>query len=140
MSNIAVKKRLNTTTELGSITPSLGELWVDVTKKAVVIGDGTTAGGVPMAKEVHSHANATTLTAGFMSGTDKTKLDALSLAGGIQNVLTDTTPVAPETTANFSTDFTVTDNAGASRTEFSISQTFRNEVNSNSIALIIDLS
>jgi hypothetical protein len=140
MSNIALKKRLHTTTELSSLVLQSGDLFIDTTKSTVVVGDGTTAGGIPLALQDHTHANSTTLTGGFMSPTDKTKLDALSLAGGIQNVLADTSPVTPRTTANFNTDFTVVDNAGATRTEFSISDTFRNEINSNTIALIIALS
>ena len=140
MSNIVLRKRRNTTLELSSLTLPLGELTIDVTKPTISVHDGSTPGGIPLAKEVHSHAAATTLTAGFMSSTDKTKLDALSLAGGIQNVLTNTTPVTARTTANFNTDFTVVDNSGATRTDFSISQQFRSEINSNAVALIVALS
>lgn len=138
--NIAIRKRRKTTVGLSSLTLQAADIFFDTTKNTLVVGDGTTAGGVPLAKEVHQHASATTGTAGFMSASDKTKLDALSLSGGIQNILSNTTPVAPQSTANFSTDFTVTDNSGASRTEFSISQQFRNEVNSNAVALIVALS
>jgi hypothetical protein len=140
MSNIVLRKRRNTTIELSSLTLPLGEVCIDVTKATLVVHDGSTAGGIPLAKEVHSHASATTGTAGFMSTADKTKLDALSLAGGIQNVLTDTTPVTARTTANFNSDFTVVDNPGATRTDFAISELFRAEVNSNTIALIVALS
>jgi hypothetical protein len=140
MSNIVIRKRRNTTVELSSLTLPLGEIVIDVTKPTIVVHDGSTAGGIPLAKEVHSHASATTLTAGFMSTADKTKLDALSLAGGIQNVLSETVPVTARTTANFNSDFTVVDNSGATRTDFSISQGFRDEINNNSIALIVALS
>lgn len=140
MANIAIRKRRGTTVALSGITPQAADIFYDSTKATLVVGDGSTAGGVPLAKEVHAHASATTGTAGFMSASDKTKLDALSLSGGIQNILTDTTPVPNQSTANFNTDFTVTDNSGASRTEFSISQAFRNEVNSNAVALIVALS
>ncbi len=75
-----------------------------------------------------------------MSATDKAKLDALSAAGGIQTIQSNTSPLTARTIANFSTDFTVVDNSGASRTDFSISQTFKDEQNSNTIALVIALS
>jgi len=140
MANIAIRKRKGSTVALSGLTMAASDIFYDSTKATLVVGDGTTAGGVPLAKEVHSHASATTGTSGFMSASDKVKLDALSLSGGIQNILTNTTPVAPQSTANFSTDFTVTDNSGASRTEFSISTQFRNEINSNAVALIVALS
>jgi major tropism determinant Mtd-like protein len=140
MANIVIRKRRGTTSGLSGLVMQLGDIWTDTTKKTLVVGDGTTAGGVPLAKEVHAHASATTMTAGFMSSADKTKLDALSLNGGIQNILSITTPVAAESTANFNSDFTVVDNPGASRTDFAISTTFRNEVTSNAVALIVALS
>lgn len=140
MSNIVIRKRRGTTAEMASLIGSPGEVFVNLTKNTLTVHDGTTPGGIPLALENHNHANATTLTAGFMSPSDKTKLDALSLAGGIQNVLTNTVPVTSRTIANFSTDFTVTDNAGASRTDFAISTAFRNEMNSNAVALIVALS
>lgn len=140
MSNIVIRKRRNTTTQLSSLTFTKGEISIDITKPTLVVHDGTTAGGIPLAKEVHTHANATTLTAGFMSTTDKTKLDALSLAGGIQTVLSNTTPLPAQNTANFNTDFHVVDNPGASRTDFAISQQFRDEINNDTVALITALS
>jgi hypothetical protein len=140
MSNIVIRKRRGTTVELSALTPLVGELVIDVTKPTVVVGDGTTLGGIPLAKESHSHASATSMTAGFMSSSDKTKLDALSLAGGIQNILANTVAVTARTTANFNSDFTVIDNNGASRTDFAISSTFRNEITSDIIALVLALS
>ena len=140
MSNIVIRKRRGTTAEMSALVGAPGEVFINLTKNTLVVHDGTTAGGHPLALETHSHAKATTMTAGFMSGDDKTKLDALSLAGGIQNVLTNTTPVTARTTANFNTDFTVTDNSGSSRTEFAISTAFREEMNSNAVALVVALS
>jgi hypothetical protein len=140
MSNLVVRKRRYTTTQLSSLVLELGDIVTDIVANTVVVGDGVTAGGVPLALKVHTHPNATTGTAGFMSTTDKTKLDALSLSGGIQNVLSNTTPLPSENTANFSTDFTVVDNPGASRTDFSISQAFRDELTSDAVALIAALS
>ena len=139
MSNLVIRKNRSTTTGISTLVMLPGELWLDTTKPTVVIGDGSTVGGIPLAHEVHTHAAATELTPGFMSTTDKTKLDNLSINGGIQNILSNTVPVPSENTANFSTDFTVVDNPGASRTEFSISQAFRSEINSDVVALIVAL-
>lgn len=139
MSNLVIRKRRGTTSSMSTLVALPGEIFIDLTKSTLVVHDGTTAGGVPLAKEVHIHADGTTGTAGFISTADKIKLDALSIEGGIQNVLTDGTPVAAQNTANFSTDFTVVDNPGASRTEFSISSGFLNEISGNTIALIVAL-
>ena len=37
--------------EISTRTPSNGEFWYDSTKKTIVVGDGSTVGGVPLAKE-----------------------------------------------------------------------------------------
>jgi len=140
MSNIAIRKRRQSTTNLGNIVIGLGDVFVDITKDTLVVGDGSTLGGVPLAKENHTHANATSMTAGFMSPTDKGKLDALSISGGIQTVESAGTPVTSRTIANFSTDFSLTDNSGASRTEFAISQGFRDEINDDIVALILAIT
>jgi hypothetical protein len=140
MSNQVVRKRRFTTTQLSTLVLELGELVVDTVATTAVIGDGVTAGGVPLALKVHTHPNATTMTPGFMSTSDKTKLNALSESGGIQTIESNTVPLPAENTINFSTDFTLTDNPGASRTEFAISSTFINEMLSDTVALITALS
>jgi Major tropism determinant N-terminal domain len=139
MSNQVIRKRRSTTSGLSSLVGTLGEIWIDVTKPTVVVHDGSTAGGIPLAHEVHTHANATTLTSGFMSTDDKTKLDALSVTGGIQSILSNTTPVTPRNIMNFNTDFLVVDNSGASRTDVSISTAFRSEMIGDMVALIVAL-
>jgi hypothetical protein len=139
MSNIAIRKRRASTTQLSTITGTVGEVWIDTQFFTVVVHDGTTAGGWPLAHEVHTHPNATTGTAGFMSASDKTKLDDLSAAGGVQVVENNGTPLPAETTINFDTNFTLTDNPGASRTDITLSTTFFNEINNNTVALILAL-
>lgn len=47
----AVQRRRGSTAEHASFTGLVGELSVDTTKKTVVVHDGSTAGGVPLAKE-----------------------------------------------------------------------------------------
>lgn len=140
MSNIAVRKRRATTTELASITGTSGEVWIDVQFYTLVVHDGTTPGGWPLAHEVHVHPNATEGTNGFMSSTDKTKLDNLSAAGGVQVVQNNGSPLPAQTTINFDTNFTLTNNSGASTTEITMSTAFFNQINSNSLALILAMS
>lgn len=52
-----------TTAALSAITPLAGEQIIDTTKKVAVIGDGTTAGGIPQAREDLSNVAAATVVA-----------------------------------------------------------------------------
>lgn len=45
-----VKIRRDTTANLALVTPVEGEIGVDTDKKTLIVGDGTTAGGIPLAK------------------------------------------------------------------------------------------
>ncbi len=137
--NVTVKRRKNITTELSTITPKLGDVFIDTTKPTLVVGDDTTVGGIPLAKETHTHTSASESVAGFMSATDKTKLDNLVANAGIQIVQTSGTPVAAETTINFSSVFTVTDDSDNSRTNVDISQAFKDSLNSTLLAMMIAL-
>jgi hypothetical protein len=78
MPNIAVRLRRKTTSQLSTLILNIGDIFVDATKNTIVIGDGSTTGGVPLALENHTHSNATTSVPGFMSAADKTKLDGLT--------------------------------------------------------------
>lgn len=55
----AVQFRRGTTTEHASFTGAVGEITVDVTKDTVVVHDGTTVGGHPLAKQNGSNATGT---------------------------------------------------------------------------------
>lgn len=46
-----VQFRRGTTTQHSSFTGAVGEITVDTTKNTVVVHDGTTPGGIPLAKE-----------------------------------------------------------------------------------------
>ena len=46
-----LKLRRGTTSQHGSFTGAEGEVTVDTTKDTLVVHDGSTAGGVPLAKE-----------------------------------------------------------------------------------------
>lgn len=61
-----VQLRRGSTTEHNSFTGAAGEVTVDTTKKTLVVHDGSTAGGVPLAKE---SALSSYLTTGAASST-----------------------------------------------------------------------
>ena len=46
-----IQRRRGTTTQHGSFTGAVGEITIDTTKDTVVVHDGSTAGGHPLAKE-----------------------------------------------------------------------------------------
>jgi hypothetical protein len=48
---IQVQRRRGTTAETSTFTGAIGEITIDTTKKTVVVHDGTTAGGFPLATE-----------------------------------------------------------------------------------------
>ena len=50
-----VQLRRGTTVDLSTFTGAVGEVTVDTTKDTLVVHDGSTAGGVPLAIESHSH-------------------------------------------------------------------------------------
>jgi hypothetical protein len=51
----AVQRRRGTTAEHAAFTGISGEITIDTTKKTVVVHDGVTPGGTPLAKEAHNH-------------------------------------------------------------------------------------
>ena len=67
-----LRLRRGTTTQHNTFTGASGEVTVDTTKKTVVVHDGTTAGGTPLAREalsVQKDSSATTGAALMPSGT-----------------------------------------------------------------------
>lgn len=67
MGQIALKKLIASTTDLATMVGKKGDIAVDITKSTVVVFNGSTSGGIPLAKETHTHADATSLASGFMS-------------------------------------------------------------------------
>jgi len=55
-----VQFRRGTTSQHSSFTGAAGEVTVDTDKDVVVVHDGSTAGGVPMAKETDLNTKAST--------------------------------------------------------------------------------
>jgi len=66
----AYKKRFFLTTELAHCIGKLGDISIDTTKMTLVLHDGQTVGGIPMARFDHTHPNANGTTAGFLSAAD----------------------------------------------------------------------
>ncbi len=81
MGQIALRKLIGTTTELASVIGKNGDEAVDITKPTKVIFDGITAGGIPLAQEIHTHPDATSLASGFMSAASLIALTALEAIG-----------------------------------------------------------
>jgi hypothetical protein len=50
-SSFAVQHRRGTTSQHSTFTGLQGEITIDTDKKVVVVHDGSTAGGIPLAKE-----------------------------------------------------------------------------------------
>lgn len=80
--SFAFQRRRGTTAQHASFTGLNAELTVDTDKKTVVVHDGSTAGGVPLAKERPS-LNAQTGTSYTLTATDASKVVTASNASAI---------------------------------------------------------
>lgn len=80
--SFAFQRRRGTTSQHASFTGLNAELTVDTDKKTVVVHDGSTAGGIPLAKERPS-LNAQTGTTYTLVATDATKVVTASNASAI---------------------------------------------------------
>lgn len=118
---IGIQRRRGTTVEHNSFTGKNGEITVDTTKKVVVVHDGSTLGGVPMAREDHSHSQATTGSDGFMTAADKTKLDGLPSSIVYQQIQLDNANQTVRNVLNFSPQFAIVDDGGGNKTTVHIS-------------------
>lgn len=78
----AFQRRRGTTAQHASFTGLLAELTVDTDKKTVVVHDGSTAGGTPLAKE-RNPLNAQTGTSYTLAATDKDAVVTASNASAI---------------------------------------------------------
>jgi hypothetical protein len=98
MAAYAIQFRRGTTTEHSSFTGLLGEVTVDTTKKTIVVHDGSTAGGSPLALEGASISSSTgafssNVTVGGTLGV--TGLTTMSGAAAVTGNLTMTGHVLP---------------------------------------------
>jgi len=120
---IAKQRRRGTTTEHQSFTGLPGELTVDTTKWTVSVHNGADAGGVPLAKEIHGHSDASESTSGFLSASDKTKIDALPSNIANQVISSNSVVKTQRNTVDFGTAFRVSDDAGGNRTLVEVADT-----------------
>jgi hypothetical protein len=101
--------RRGTTTQHSSFTGAVGEVTVDTTKDTIVVHDGTTAGGFPLAKE--------SAISGFIDLSDLSVTDSGgdgSLAyNNTTGVFTYTGPSASDVRAHFSAGTGITITTGA---------------------------
>lgn len=80
--SFAFQRRRGTTSQHASFTGLNAELTVDTDKKTVVVHDGSTAGGVPLAKERNT-LNAQTGTSYTLAAADKDGVVTAANAGAI---------------------------------------------------------
>jgi hypothetical protein len=115
--SIAIQRHRCSTVRLTTYTGPAGEITVDTDKWVAVVHDGLTAGGVPLAKENHTHAIATESTPGFMSAPDKIKLDTI-IGGSIsyQTIQSNGFAQPQEEIVNYTSNFAITDDAAGNRT------------------------
>ena len=89
-----LKLRRGTTSQHSSFTGAEGEVTVDTTKDTIVVHDGSTAGGVPLAKEAGNIASATLATSVTVSANNSTDETVYPVfvdgATGTQGAETDT--------------------------------------------------
>ena len=126
--SIAIQRHRGTTIKLATYTGPAGEVTIDTTKWTVVVQDGTTAGGYPLALADHTHPDATSTTDGFMSAANYNALNTLvtNLPGGTINYqFTQANgSVQPQEDAlNFSSNFALSDDSAGQRTTIDLSNT-----------------
>lgn len=86
--SFAFQRRRGTTAQHASFTGLNAELTVDTDKKTVVVHDGSTAGGTPLAKE-RNPLNAQTGTTYTLAATDKDSVVTASNASAITVTIND---------------------------------------------------
>jgi hypothetical protein len=91
--SFAFQRRRGTTSQHSSFTGLNAELTVDTDKKTVVVHDGSTAGGTPLAKE-RNPLNAQTGTTYTLAATDKDAVVTASNASAITVTVNDSVFVA----------------------------------------------
>lgn len=75
----AVQRRRGTTAQHATFTGLAGELTVDTTKNTLVVHDGATLGGVPLAHEVHTHTSSQISDASTIGKVILTAVDAAAV-------------------------------------------------------------
>lgn len=83
--------RGGTTAELSTVTGAEREILVDTTKKTVVVGDGATAGGIPLAKaaDIPTDISQLTDTTNLLGDVNTDLVYGNSIARSVQQITTD---------------------------------------------------
>ena len=102
-----VQRRKGTTVQHSTFTGASAELTVDTTKNTVVVHDGATAGGIPLAKETGSAISATSLTS---SGASVINVSSASPALRITQSSSGDSLVVEDSTNPDSTPFIIDNN------------------------------
>ena len=99
----AIQRRRGTTTQHGSFTGLAGEITIDTTKNTVVVHDGSTAGGIPLAKssevaalggaDITAVVAGNGLSGGSTSGDATINLDLNELSAAAVAVDADSIPI-----------------------------------------------
>lgn len=118
---VSIQRRGGTTSEHASFTGKAREITIDTTKWTVVVHDGSTLGGFALSRENHVHGNASVSVAGFMSASDKTKLDGLPSSVVYQQIQANNTPSTVRSALNFSGSFAVADDGAGNKTTVDLS-------------------
>jgi hypothetical protein len=122
-----IQLRRGTTSEHSSFTGAAGEVTVDTTKKALVVHDGSTAGGIPVARDstvVHTTGNETI--AGTKTFSSDTIHNGVNVGRGAGAVSTNTAVGASALAAN---------TTGARNTALGGETLFSNTTGSNNLAV-----
>lgn len=126
--------RRGTTVQHSTFTGAVGEVTVDTTKDTIVVHDGTTAGGFPLAKE---SAIADFATLSDISVTDSGGDGSLSY-NNTTGVITYTGPSATEVRAHFSAGTGITITNGAVAVDSTIAtKTYADTAASNAAAALV---
>ena len=73
--------RRGNTTQTNAFTGAIAEVTVDTDKKTLVIHDGSTAGGIPLAKESALSSNATSIISAYAHA-NLSKAEIVVIGGG----------------------------------------------------------
>lgn len=128
MSQIALRKNLKTASELSTFIPKDGDIVVDITNSTIVIGDGSTVGGIPLLNINYSFPLADGSQNGLMSSSNYTALQTLLAIGDasatqdgymsaadynlLQSIAADSGGALPNATGNVPNTLVLRDSSG----------------------------
>lgn len=135
----SLKLRRGTTTAHSTFTGAEGEVTVDTTKDTIVVHDGSTAGGFPLAKESGSNISAGTLSATSISDSGNLTFTGTGnrIRGDFSNGTVANRVAFQTSTTNGATALGVIPNGTSNYAEFSVNSD-SSYTNSSTLAAIVD--